>query len=151
MFEKEIVRSGPDLARIGPNRFKSARFSHFQMVQFLWKSEQSMEKWLEKSLGTQTPTVDGIIYASVFNMKPKHGLRPQNDLFTKRVENRSLELTTGASGSKLHCASFLSWLCLAKSVDFGRYHCSTVFYRSKLTSNHLLSLQFGTRCVLWTQ
>ena len=63
-------------------------------------------------------TVDGINYASVCHMGPKYSPRPQNGFFTKRAQNRALELSIGASGSKLHCASFLSWPCLGKSINF---------------------------------
>ena len=62
-------------------------------------------------------TVDGINYASVFHMGSKHGLRPKICFFTKWVQNRDLELSTGASGSKLWCASFLSWTCSGKNID----------------------------------
>ena len=44
-------------------------------------------------------------------------INPQNGFFTKRVQNRDLELSTGASGSKLRCASFLSWTCSGKNVN----------------------------------
>ena len=54
-------------------------------------------------------TVGGINIATLCHMGPKYGPRHQNCFFTKRAQNRDLELTIGASGSKCRCASFLSW------------------------------------------